>query len=147
MKHYNFLIFKLSHFYIVAVILLLSSCANRPDIPSSSKEVKSLPAIYPDYCNVTVPYNIAPLNFILPADEYEACVARITTPDGQQQIYGHGVKVQMPEQEWHDMLNASKGKSIKVEVWGQKDGEWLSFSPFDIRVAEEPIDEIGRAHV
>ena len=142
MKHYNFLIFKLSHFYIVAVLLLLlSSCANRPDIPSSSKEVKSLPAIYPDYCNVTVPYNIAPLNFMLPADEYEACVARVTTPDGQQQTYGHGVKVQMPEQEWHDMLNASKGKSLKVEVWGQKDGEWLSFSPFEIRVAEEPIDE------
>ena len=122
-------------------LLLLSSCANRPDVPFSSKEVKSLPAIYPDYCNVTVPYNIAPLNFMLPADEYEACVARVTTPDGQQQTYGHGVKVQMPEQEWHDMLNASKGKSLKVEVWGQKDGEWLSFSPFEIRVAEEPIDE------
>ena len=123
------------------LLLLLSSCANRPDVPSSSKEIKSLPAIYPDYCNVTVPYNIAPLNFMLPADEYEACVARITTPDGQQHIYGHGVKVQIPEQEWHDMLNASKGKSLKVELWGQKDGEWLSFSPFEIRVAEEPIDE------
>ena len=35
----------------------------------------------------------------------------------------------------------SKGKSIKVEVWGKKKGEWLSFSPFEIRVAKEPIDE------
>ena len=39
------------------------------------------------------------------------------------------------------MLDASKGKSIKVEVWGQKDGEWLSFNPFEIHVAVEPIDE------
>ena len=122
-------------------LLLLSSCANHPDVPSSSKETKSLPAIFPDYCNVTVPYNIAPLNFMLSADEYEACVARITTPNGQQQTYGSGVKVQIPEEEWHAMLNASKGKSIKVEVWGQKAGEWLSFNPFEIRVAEEPIDE------
>ena len=127
--------------FLVSVVLLLSSCGNHPDVPSSSKDVKSLPAIFPDYCNVTVPYNIAPLNFMLPADQYEACVARITTPDGQQQTYGHGVKVQIPESEWHDMLNASKGKSLKVEVWGQKNGEWLSFNPFEIRVAEDPIDE------
>jgi WD40-like Beta Propeller Repeat. len=68
-------------------------------------------------------------------------VARFTTSDGQQQTYGSGVKVQIPESEWHDMLNTSKGKSLKVEVWGQKEGEWLSFSPFEINVAEEPIDE------
>lgn len=126
---------------LAAAMLLLSACANHPDVPSSSKETKSLPAIFPDYCNVTVPCNIAPLNFMLPADEYEACVARFTTPDGQQQTYGKGVKVQIPEEEWHEMLNASKGKNIKVEVWGQKADEWLSFSPFEISVAEEPIDE------
>ena len=127
--------------FLAAALLLLSSCANHPDVPSSSKEAKCLPAIYPDYCNVTVPYNIAPLNFMLPADQYEACVARISTPDGQQQTYGNGVKVQIPEEEWHEMLNASKGKSIKVEVWGRKAGGWLSFSPFEIHVAKEPIDE------
>ena len=126
---------------LAVVFWLLSSCVNHPDVPSSSKETKSLPAIFPDYCDVTVPYNIAPLNFMLPADQYEACVARLTTPDGQQQTYGKGVKVQIPESEWHEMLNASKGKSIKVEVWGRKIDEWLSFSPFEIHVAEEPIDE------
>ena len=137
MKKYIHLYFL----FLAAPLLLLSSCASHPDVPSSSKETKSLPAIYPDYCNVTVPYNIAPLNFMLPINEYEACVARITTPDGRQQTYGNGVKVQIPEAEWHEMLDASKGKSIKVEVWGQKEGEWLSFNPFEIRVAKEPIDE------
>ena len=132
------------HFYIVflaVAVLLMSSCASHPDVPSASKESKSLPAIFPDYCGVTVPYNIAPLNFMLPADEYEKCVSRFTTPDGKQQTYGSGVKVQIPESEWHDMLNASKGKSIKVEVWGKNDGEWLSFNPFEIYVAPDAIDE------
>ena len=131
-----------SYFLLLAVaMLLLTSCAGHPDVPSSSKETKSLPAIFPDYCNVTVPCNITPLNFMLSADEYEACVARLTTPDGQQQTYGSGVKVQIPESEWHAMLDASKGKSIKVEVWGQKEGNWLSFSPFEIHVVPDPIDE------
>ena len=137
--------------FLAIAILLLSSCVNHPDVPSSSKDAKCLPAIFPDYCDVTVPCNIAPLNFMLPADEYKECVARLTTPDGQQQTYGNGVKVQIPESEWHAMLDTSKGKSIKVEVWGLKDGEptvagrrekqWLSFSPFEIHVAEEPIDD------
>ena len=124
-----------SYMLLLAVAMLLSSCASHPDVPSSSKNAKCLPAIYPDYCNVTVPCNIAPLNFMLPADEYEECVTRITTPDGHQQTYGQGVKVQIPESEWHTMLDASKSKSIKVEVWGKKDGEWLSFTPFEIRIA------------
>lgn len=127
---------------VAVACLILTSCAGHPDVPSSSKEAKSLPAIFPDYCNVTVPYNIAPLNFMLPADEFNACVARISTPDGQQETYGDGLKVQIPESEWHDMLNTAKGKNIKVEVWGQKkDDEWLSFTPFNIYVAQEPIDD------
>ena len=137
MKRYIYSYFQ----FLIVAMMLLASCVSHPDVPSSSKEAKCLPAIFPDYCNVTVPYNIAPLNFMLPANEYEACVARFTMPDGQQQTYGHGVKVQIPEEEWHTMLNASKGKSIKVEVWGQKDSEWLSFNPFEIHVAEEPIDD------
>ena len=126
---------------LAAAMLLLSSCVNHPDVPTSSKVAKCLPEIFPDYCNVTVPCNIAPLNFMLPAGEYEECVARISTPDGKQQTYGRGVKVQIPESEWHAMLDASKGRSMKVEVWGWKDGEWLSFTPFEIHVAKEPIDE------
>ena len=135
--------FILPYFRLLAaaMMLLFSSCVNHPDVPSTSKDAECLPAIFPDYCDVTVPYNIAPLNFMLPADEYKACVARITTSAGQQQTYGNGVKVQIPKSEWHAMLNASKGESIKVEVWGQKDGEWMSFNPFEIHVAVEPIDE------
>ena len=82
--------------FLAVALMLLSSCARHPDVPSSSKEAKCLPAIFPDYCDVTVPYNIAPLNFMLPADDFDECVARFTTPDGRQQTYGNGVKVQIP---------------------------------------------------
>lgn len=127
--------------FLTVALLLLTSCVAHPDVPSSSKEVQSLPAIFPDYCNVTIPCNIAPLNFMLPAEEFDACVARLTTPDGKQQTYGKGVKVQIPEPEWRAMLDASKGKSIRVEVWGEKAGEWLAYSPFELFIAEDPIDE------
>ena len=126
---------------LAAALLLLSSCVGHPDVPAESKKTNSLPDIYPDYCDVTIPCNIAPLNFMLPEGEYDKCVARITTPDGKQQTYGDGVKVLIPEDEWQTMLTASKGKTMKVEVWGENDGRWTAFKPFEIKVAEEPIDE------
>lgn len=134
---------KKNIFYLLyaLIVLYLASCNGHPSVPSSSKDTKCLPAIYPDYCDVTIPCNIAPLNFMLPVEEYTECVARYTTPDGKQQTYGDGVRVQIPENEWRDMLDASKGKSIKVEVWGKKGEEWLSFTPFEIFVAEDSIDE------
>lgn len=132
----------LSYFQILPMaLLLLSSCVGHPDVPSDSKAVNSLPAIYPDYCDVVIPPNIAPLNFMLPKAEYDQCVCRITTPSGQQLTYGDGVKVQIAEDEWQAMLAASEGQDLKVEVWGHKDGQWLAFTPFSIKVAEEPIDE------
>ncbi len=126
---------------LAIAMMLLTSCVSHPDVPASSQEVQNLPAIFPDYCNVTIPCNIAPLNFMLPAEEFDACVARLSTPDGKQQTYGNGIKVQIPESEWHTMLDASKGKSIKVEVWGEKDGQWFAFNAFEIHVATDPIDE------
>lgn len=133
---------NLTVFYSLALaLILLTSCVHHPDVPSSSNASQTLPPIYPDYCNVTIPCNIAPLNFMLPIDEYDACVARLTTPDGKQQTYGEGVKVQIPEDEWHAMRDASVGKSIQVEVWGEKEGQWTSFKPFDIRVVADSIDE------
>lgn len=47
---------------LILLIIALSSCkGNRKDIGS----LDSFPAISPDYVNVTIPPNIAPLNFMM----------------------------------------------------------------------------------
>lgn len=99
-----------------------------------------MPEIYPDYSNVTVPCNIAPLNFMLSDESYDECIARITTPDGVSQTYGEGRKVIIPEDEWQDILSSSAGRDVMVEVWGRKNEEWYSFRKFSISVATDSID-------
>ena len=43
-------------------LLLLEGCSsNQP--PAVSGQIDELPAIYPDYIDVTIPPSIAPLNF------------------------------------------------------------------------------------
>jgi len=131
---------KLSHiFSIIALVAFLSSCASHPDIPSGAAPENRAPKIYPDYTEVTIPSNICPLNFSVQEGATEV-VARFTYPGGEQ-TYGDGNNVLIDEAEWKDILASSKGKSIKVEVFANINGNWKSFNAFNINVAEEEIDQ------
>lgn len=61
-------------YYLLMGCLLLAGCSQKPhDITM----VSQLPAIYPDYVGVTVPANIAPLNFCMEDEGYTAMSVQI----------------------------------------------------------------------
>ena len=128
-----------SIFTFSVFLLFIFSCSKHPSLPSSYTQVDAEPDIWPDYTGVTVPPNIAPLNFLV--DSVEDVVAQITPPQGETVAYGGNAnKVQMDEDEWHAMLSSAKGKSLSVTVYAKKDGKWSAYKPFPIHVAEEEID-------
>lgn len=130
----------LSLLALVTAFLLTACGVSHPDVPTDATAVDTIPTIYPDYTEVTVPCNIAPLNFMMADTTYTACVARITAADGSAQTYGEGTKVIIPQDEWEAIKKASLGKDLKVEVYGQQDGKWLSYKPFSIHIAQDSID-------
>lgn len=125
-------------FLAATLICLVSACSSHPSVPEQSAEADRQPYIFPDYRDVTIPPNIAPLNFSV-KEGTENCVALFTYPGGTM-TYGKGYKVQIPEDEWKEILTAAKGKSIKVTVYSESDGKWTKFKDFAINVAEEEID-------
>lgn len=122
----------------ISLILILSGCTSHPSAPETFRKENREPKIYPDYKGVTIPYNIAPLNFAV-KENSDHCIARITY-GGKQQTYGKGYKILFPEKEWKEILASTKGKDIKVEIFAEKEGQWQAYSPFCIHVAEEEID-------
>ena len=54
--------------YIVAIFAVLIFIVACTPTPKDVVKQDELPPIYPDYCDVTIPENIAPLNFLLRAD-------------------------------------------------------------------------------
>lgn len=56
----------LFEFFLPLLLFLFSLAACRPDDKEAKAESKDYPAIFPDYTGVTVPCNIAPLNFSVP---------------------------------------------------------------------------------
>lgn len=123
-------------FYLLSVVCF--ACSKHPSLPSNYTQVEAKPSIWPDYKDVTVPPNIAPLNFLV--DSVDDVIAEFKIQNSKFNYGGKANKVQIDEKEWHEMLSSSKGKSLSVTVYTKKDGKWSSYKPFNINVAEEEIE-------
>ena len=118
-------------------LLLLEGCSsNQP--PAVSGQIDELPAIYPDYIDVTIPQSIAPLNFAVQT-EGKAC-AVFTTEGYAFTVYASNGAFSIPDTDWEKLLTAAKGKQVEVSVLTEEKGKWNAFLPFHIRVSEDPID-------
>lgn len=124
--------------YIYIYLLLatvLFSCSKTIRI---DQETQELPAIFPDYIDVTVPYNIAPLNFSL--TDAEDGQAIFTYKDQSFTVNAKKGKVIIPPGKWSKLLESAGGDKIEVKVISGKKGEGTGYAPFFIHVATEPVD-------
>lgn len=133
MKRYTF------YLYIVAAALL-ASCKPEAKVPEGARAVEETAVIYPDYRDVTIPPNIAPLNF-LTENAGDAFVAAI---EGQGEplvaAAGSDGKIQFDAAAWTALLSANKGQRLTVTLYAKRDGEWVSLPAWHLDVAQEPID-------
>ena len=126
-------------FYLSAFILfpaLLAGCHNAA-VPEAFAEVNQSPHIYPDYCDVTIPLNIAPLTFEWDGQADEV-VARFRAGDAE--VVCGGDKVQPDMDQWHTLTANAIGKAIGVEVFVRSGEQWSRYKPFNIYVSNDSID-------
>ena len=121
--------------FTLAAVMLLMACGHQ--VPESFWEKDELPNIYPDYTNVTVPINIAPLTFEIDG-KVDDVVARLSV--GEEEVVCGGPKIQPDVDDWHRLAEAAKGKAINVEVYVKDNDNWTRFKPFNIYVSPDSID-------
>ena len=107
---------------------LFFSCYN-PSVPTQFTDIKKAPHIYPDYVDVTIPVNIAPLTFEL-EDSCDEIVARFTAGDHKLVCGGQAVQPEMDD--WHELVSKAVNKDINVEVFIRLGEEWWRYKPFHI---------------
>ena len=94
--------------------------------------------VYPDYADVTVPPNIAPLNFdILGEGKGYATVFS----HGSETYVCKGKKVRIPVRKWHGLLSSAAGGDLTVSIRERSGSGWADYDSFVIHVASDPIDE------
>ncbi len=104
---------------VLLLILPIVSGCSAPDEPKG---------MYPDYRGVTIPCNIAPLNFY-----YTGGKAETTFSYGDYSFSLKGRDVVIPETKWKELLDKAKGDLIKIS--SSLMGEWSIF------VSPDSIDQ------
>ena len=103
--------------------------------PKDVVELDTLPPIYPDYCNVTIPENIAPLNFLLRAD----CEA-IEVKAGELVLNASGNEAVFDIDDWKTLMQQSSGKDIEVTITALVNGTWKQYKSFRWQVVGDRVD-------
>ena len=104
---------KLGLYIIVGWLIGLAAC--QPGKPEVDEQKDVTPSIYPDYTEVTIPVNIAPLNFGL-SDEVEAAVAAFAGQEDSFRVEMKEKTFQIPASRWKKLLQQSAGSSFQVTV-------------------------------
>ncbi len=120
--------------------LVLAACKPSAVVPTDATAVSEQAQIYPDYRDITVPPNIAPLNILVKSEgsEFVGCIEG----GGQQVVAAAGSDgtLQFDSLEWKSLLKAAQGKDLQVTLYAQREGSWVKFPSYAIHVADEPID-------
>lgn len=118
---------------LLAMVAMLAACTAK--LPSQYSQGQSKPIIYPDYQDVTIPVNIAPLHFAIEmeAQEYATCLT-----SGEEQIILAGQDVCPSQRQWKTLVEASS--RIQVDVYTRQGEKWTRHQSFDIHISEDPID-------
>lgn len=124
--------------YLLPLYICFIFCISCRQTLPDAQDKPVLPELYPDYAGVTIPPNIAPLNFRI-----ENCSEAIAVFSHQQeelQVKAKHGTVTIPQKAWKKLLQQAAGDSIRIMIYAQESGQWYRYPPFTIRVAPEPID-------
>ena len=124
-------------FYLFTLLLFLVACT---DTVSDARQETIQPAIYPDYIGVTIPVNIAPLNFNM-TDEQALRIDAVITDKHGNNLHSQGEEsVDFDLDDWHALLAQNPGDSLSVTVSAKYDDGWHTYRPFSIYVSPDSID-------
>lgn len=119
---------------LLTLLAALVACTPTP----SDVTVAHEPApIYPDYRDVTIPENIAPLNFLVRAAGCDAIVLQTSDSVVAQ---SSNAELTFSLGDWRKLMTAYRGKTLTLTLTARINGEWLQYEPFTWTVSSDSID-------
>jgi hypothetical protein len=132
--------FILRHKHLLFILItLLFSCTGKPG--GNISETGMLPSIDPDYTGVTIPPNIAPLNFKITEDGI-AFFVRFSADSKTiiETVSKNGI-ISIPERKWKNFLEENKGRDFNIEIYlKNKKSGWSRYNTITNKIAPEPVD-------
>jgi hypothetical protein len=128
---------------MVITAVLISACDGPGrDQPESGNILARSPEIFPDYCGVAIPDNIAPLNFRIMEEGEHFRVILAGEKGTVIRLKAKGKTVRIPSRRWKRFLSQNSGQDFEILVSEKVSGDWQDFTPIVNRIAPFPVDPV-----
>ena len=104
--------------------------------------VDKQPTIYPDYIGVTIPVEIAPLNFNMTDEGIDLVDVTVRGSKGGE-LHAQGDYADFDIGEWHELLWQNRGGELTFTVCTKTDDGWKQYQDFKVGISPYSIDEWG----
>jgi hypothetical protein len=135
----NIMVYNLIKKIFLLEILLLTAafgCKKKIENFSSAGRVA---AIFPDYTNVVIPPNIAPLNFCI-REKGSSFQVEIYSKSGDKiVIRQNSPEIKIPVKSWHSLLNQNAGNNLYIDIYVNAN-KWIKYLSISDSIASEPIE-------
>ncbi len=139
MRKYRFLLLLVLFLLLLATFMILRLTSLYP--PQRYEQSDNIPKIFPDYIGITIPVNIAPMNFLLGEHDEKSIVVFTDARGHRFFIKTRNKKIQIPAKKWTKLLQKSAEQSYQVEVYSKKSNGWIRYRPFSNYVVSDLIDK------
>jgi Tol biopolymer transport system component len=134
------IIIFISGIFILGIpILVITSKLYAPDI-RNFKQTKEYPKIFPDYSNIVLPPNIAPINFEIKEPGNRFIVRLYSKNKTAITLNLKNPVVKISINSWRYLLSDNKGDSIKIDIYAKQEGTWVKFKTINNFVSKDKID-------
>jgi len=139
---------RVSYLLLLAVVMAFLFCAlyyrfaAERLVITEYESAGRMPKIRPDYIETVIPWNIAPLNFLV--EEDGSCYfVKIHSKQGSAvEIISLSPKIVIPQRKWRTLLNVNKGEKLYFDVFvKENNGQWKRFTPISNTIADDNIDK------
>ncbi len=129
----------INYFCIIVAFSALYGCKNRPS--ENISESAMLPLIEPDYSGVTIPVNIAPMNFIIkePGISFYAEISAGT--NDVIRVKSKNGLIVIPRKKWKNLLITKESGDLNIDVFVKdKTSGWKQFRRITNMISINPVD-------
>ena len=120
------------------LFLILVGCNHK--IPEYS-ETDSQATLNPDYSSITIPPNIAPLNFRI-IDKADLYLARFYNNEGTEfMIRSKNGEIKIPDRKWKELLKTSGSEEYSIDIFVRNSGGFTKYQTITNKISQEPVDK------
>lgn len=129
--------YSINSIIILLCILFCAACSSEGTISRSDNYEAQ---IYPDYKDVTIPCNIAPMNFSVEDSSATNYALLIEAGNNHAWVNADDKDFSIDKDDWKGLIASASGK-ISFTIAREINGEWVGGKPFTMTVMPDSIDD------